>query len=127
MQHMDIIERIATNIARKTGHSVDDLRQIASIGLLQASRRYIPEKGNFRSYARKYANGEVFHYLRSHGFTIKVPASWRELHIKGKRLIEKGADPGEVHSRLGLTKDKWDEIQMACTQRVISLELVVDL
>jgi len=44
----------------------------------------------FRSYARTYANGEVYHYLRDKSFLIKVPASWRELHARGQKLLSWG-------------------------------------
>ena len=40
LQHQDIAERVAANIARRTGHPREDLHQIAMLGILQAARRY---------------------------------------------------------------------------------------
>jgi hypothetical protein len=72
LQHLDIAKTVAANIFRRTGHPKDDLEQIAMLGIIQAARRYSPERGSFRPYARTYANGEVYHYLRDKGFLIKV-------------------------------------------------------
>ena len=122
LQHQDIAERVAANIARRTGHPREDLHQIAMLGILLAARRYSPERGSFRPYTRTYANGEVYHYLRDKGFLIKVPASWRELHAMGQKLLRLGTSALELPERLGITRERWGEIVLACSQRVVALE-----
>jgi DNA-directed RNA polymerase specialized sigma subunit len=122
LQHRDIAKTVASNISRRTGHPKEDLEQIAMIGILQAARRYSPERGTFRRYARTYANGEVYHYLRDKGFLIKVPASWRELHARGKKLLRLGMAATEIPKRLGISQQRWVEIALACNQRVVSIE-----
>jgi DNA-directed RNA polymerase specialized sigma24 family protein len=124
LQHRDIAKTVAGNISRRTGHPKEDLEQIAMLGILQAARRYSPERGSFRPYARTYANGEVYHYLRDKGFLIKVPASWRELHARGQKLLRLGTAAGELPERLGISRDRWGEIVAACGQRVIAMEVV---
>jgi DNA-directed RNA polymerase specialized sigma subunit len=94
------------------------------LGIIQASRRYSPERGSFRPYARNYANGEVFHFLRDKGFLIKAPPSWRDVYARGKKLIRLGAPPSEVHERLGISKARWAEIADACNQKIISYETI---
>lgn len=126
LQHQDIAERVAANIARRTGHPREDLHQIAMLGILQAARRYSPERGSFRPYARTYANGEVYHYLRDKGFLIKVPASWRELHARGLKLMRLGMEAAEVPGRLGVSEERWREIVQACEQRVVAFEVRED-
>jgi len=123
LEHRDIAQTVAANISRRTGHSRDDLEQIAMIGILQAARRFSPERGSFRPYARTYANGEVYHYLRDKGFLIKVPASWRELHARGLKLMRLGTPPPELHMRLGVSQERWGEIVVACSQRVVAMEI----
>jgi DNA-directed RNA polymerase specialized sigma subunit len=123
LQHQDIAERVAANIARRTGHPREDLHQIAMLGILQAARRYSPERGSFRPYARTYANGEVYHYLRDKGFLIKVPASWRELHARGQKLLRLGTAAAEVPELLGVSAVRWREIGEACSQRVVAMEV----
>mgnify|MGYP001599126922 CR=1 FL=1 len=121
LQHRDIAKTVAGNISRRTGHPKEDLEQIAMLGILQAARRYSPERGSFRPYARTYANGEVFHYLRDKGFLIKVPASWRELFARGQKLIRLGTPVVELHERLGISQERWGEIVVACSQRVVAI------
>jgi len=126
LQHQDIAERVAANISRRTGHPREDLHQIAMLGILQAARRYSAERGSFRPYARTYANGEVYHYLRDKGFLIKVPASWRELHARGQKLLRLGTAAAEVPERLGVSVERWREIGVACGQRVVAFEVRED-
>ena len=64
LQHRDIARAVAANLSRRTGHAREDLEQIAMVGIILAARRYVPERGNFRPFARRYANGEVHHFLR---------------------------------------------------------------
>ncbi|MCP9891662.1 RNA polymerase subunit sigma-70 [Cyanobium sp. Aljojuca 7D2] len=123
LQHRDIAKTVAGNISRRTGHPKDDLEQIAMLGILQAARRYVPERGPFRPYARTYANGEVYHYLRDKGFLIKVPASWRELHARGQKLLRLGTPFRELPERLGISEERWGEIVLSCNQRVVAFEM----
>jgi RNA polymerase sigma-B factor len=123
LQHRDIAKTVAGNISRRTGHPKEDLEQIAMLGIIQAARRYSPERGSFRPYARTYANGEVYHYLRDKGFQIKVPASWRELYARGQKLLRLGIPPADLPERLGIGEERWGEIVLACTQRVVALEV----
>jgi RNA polymerase sigma factor (sigma-70 family) len=120
LRHRDIAKTVAGNISRRTGHPKDDLEQIAMLGILQAARRYSPERGSFRPYARTYANGEVYHYLRDKGFLIKVPASWRELYARGQKLMRLGLEIENVPERLEITPERWREIAVACSLRVVS-------
>lgn len=124
LQHRDIARTVAGNISRRTGHPREDLEQIAMLGILQAARRFSPERGSFRPYARTYANGEVYHYLRDKGFLIKVPVSWRELHARGQKLLRLGTAAAEVPERLGVSAERWREIVGACSQRVVAMEVV---
>ncbi len=123
LQHRDIAKTVAGNISRRTGHPREDLEQIAMLGILQAARRFSPERGSFRPYARTYANGEVYHYLRDKGFLIKVPASWRELYARGQKLLRLGAAAADVPVRLGVSAERWSEIVGACSQRVVAMEV----
>ena len=122
LQHRDIAATVAGNISRRTGHPKEDLEQIAMLGIIQAARRYSPQRGSFRPYARTYANGEVYHYLRDKGFLIKVPASWRELHARGQKLLRLGMASAEAPERLGVSAERWREIVAACSQRVVAMD-----
>ena len=123
LAHLDLADKIAGNFARRTTHSFDDLRQLAVIGLLKAAARFDGTGGrSFRPYARTYANGEITHYLRDHGFAIKVPPSWRDLYASGQKLLREGLPPHVLPERLGITAERWREIQDACSVTVIALQ-----
>jgi hypothetical protein len=124
LQHRDIAKTVAGNISRRTGHPDEDLEQIAMLGILQAARRYSPERGAFRPFARTYANGEVYHYLRDKGFLIKVSASWRELFARGQKLLRLGTATAEIPDRLGIGQERWGEIVVACSQRVVAFDVL---
>jgi DNA-directed RNA polymerase specialized sigma subunit len=122
LQHLDLADAIAGNFARRTIQPFEDLRQVAIIGLLKAAERYKPEGGRpVRPYARTYANGEIIHYLRDSGFSIKVPPTWRDLHASGQKLLRHGVSPRQIPERLGITAQRWTEIQEACSLVVVAL------
>ncbi len=65
----------------------------------------------------------MYHYLRDKGFLIKVPASWRELHARGQKLLRLGTPPAQLPARLGIAQERWREIVLACSQRVVAFEV----
>ena len=121
LQHRDIAATVAGNISRRTGHPKEDLEQIAMLGIIQAARRYSPDRGSFRPYARTYANGEVYHFLRDKGFLIKVPASWREIYARGQKLMRLGNAATEIPEHLKISPQRWNEVVAACSHRVVAL------
>ena len=122
LAHGDLADRIAGNFARRTSHPFDDLRQLAMIGLLKAALRFDGSSGRqFRPYGRTFANGEITHYLRDHGYAIKVPPTWRDLYASGQKLLRQGVDAAEVAGRLGIRAERWQEICGACNVRVVAL------
>ena len=124
LAHGDLADRIAGNFARRTSHPFDDLRQLAMIGLLKAALRFDGSGGRqFRPYGRTFANGEITHYLRDHGYAIKVPPTWRDLYASGQKLLRQGVDAAEVPGRLGIRAERWQEICGACSVRVVAFEI----
>jgi len=122
LAHGDLADRIAGNFARRTSHPFDDLRQLAMIGLLKAALRFDGSGGRqFRPYGRTFANGEITHYLRDHGYAIKVPPTWRDLYASGQKLLRQGVEASEVPGRLGIGVERWQEICGACSVRVVAL------
>ena len=112
---------MAANLSRRTGHAREDREQIAMVGIILAARRYVPERGHFRPFARRYANCEALHFLRDRGFLIKVPPSWREIHARGRKLQGAGVPRELVAQRLGVNQSRWEEIERACSVGVVPL------
>ena len=126
VEHLPFAAKVAANFARRTGHPREDLEQLAAIGLIKASRRYDDKrinnsKSNFIAYARPFVNGEITHYLRDKGFLITVPGRWRELHVRGQKLIRAGTRAEKIPELLGITTERWAEIVEACAVRVVAM------
>lgn len=126
VEHLPFAAKVAANYARRTGHPREDLEQLAAIGLIKASRRYdIHRPGrspnHFIAYARPFVNGEITHYLRDKGFLISVPGRWRELHVRGQRLLGEGQPLEVMLGRLGITLERWRDIGQACSVRVVAM------
>ncbi|MGW0338075.1 RNA polymerase sigma factor SigF [Streptomyces sp. NPDC003011] len=65
---------------RSRGESLDDLRQVAALGLVKAVDRYDPERGNaFESYAVPTITGEIKRHFRDHMWTLHVPRRVQDL------------------------------------------------
>jgi RNA polymerase sigma-B factor len=65
---------------RSRGESLDDLRQVAALGLVKAVDRYDPERGNaFESYAVPTITGEIKRHFRDHMWTVHVPRRVQDL------------------------------------------------
>ena len=80
-----LIERylpLAESLARRYQHSgqpLDDLVQVASIGLLKAVDRFDPERGvTFESYAIPTILGELKRYHRDQGWSVRMPRRLQE-------------------------------------------------
>ena len=131
VEHLPFAAKVAANFARRTGHPREDLEQLAAIGLIKASRRYDDKrinnsKSNFIAYARPFVNGEITHYLRDKGFLITVPGRWRELHVRGQKLIREGTRAEKIPELLGITPIRWAEIVEACAVRVVAMNHMAD-
>ena len=68
-----------------------------------------------------FATGEITNYLRDHGYAIKVPLTWRDLHASGQKLLRQGVEAADVPGRLGIRAERWEEIRGACSLWVVAL------
>ncbi|MDV7241018.1 MULTISPECIES: SigB/SigF/SigG family RNA polymerase sigma factor [Rhodococcus] len=83
-----LIERclpLAEHIARRfheRGEPLDDLIQVARLGLVKAVDRFDASYGaNFVSFAVPTITGEVRRHFRDTGWAMRVPRSMQELHL----------------------------------------------
>ncbi|KAA0930269.1 RNA polymerase sigma factor SigF [Streptomyces apricus] len=76
---LPMAERLAGRF-RSRGENLDDLRQVAALGLVKAVDRYDPELGNaFESYAVPTVTGEIKRHFRDHMWTLHVPRRVQDL------------------------------------------------
>ncbi len=74
---------IADSLARRyrsRGEDLDDLIQVARLGLVQAASRFSPESGEFLSFAVPTITGEIKRHFRDHCWTVRPPRRIQELH-----------------------------------------------
>ncbi|KUJ64135.1 RNA polymerase subunit sigma [Streptomyces albus subsp. albus] len=76
---MPMAERLARQF-RNRGESLEDLQQIAALGLVKAVARYDPARGNtFASFAVPTVVGEIKRHFRDHTWGTHVPRRVQEL------------------------------------------------
>ncbi|AXK34460.1 SigB/SigF/SigG family RNA polymerase sigma factor [Streptomyces armeniacus] len=72
-------ERLARQY-RNRGETLEDLEQVAALGLIKAVARYDPERGSaFESYAVPTIVGEIKRHFRDHLWGLHVPRRIQEL------------------------------------------------
>jgi RNA polymerase sigma-B factor len=91
----ELIERhlaLARSLARRyegRGEPLDDLFQVANLGLIKAIDRFDPERGlSFSSYAVPTMLGELRRYFRDSGWALHVPRGMQELALKVNSAVE---------------------------------------
>ncbi|MGV2914924.1 SigB/SigF/SigG family RNA polymerase sigma factor [Streptomyces alfalfae] len=67
---------------RDRGEPLEDLEQVAALGLVKAVERYDPAQGPFVPYAMPTIVGEVKRYFRDHAWSVHVPRRVQELRNK---------------------------------------------
>jgi RNA polymerase sigma-B factor len=98
-QLVEVHRGLAASIAndyRGRGVDLDDLVQIAMLGMLKAVERFDPGRGiPFSSFASRTVNGEIKRYFRDRTWAVRPPRSAQERHLDLRRAR------GALSSRLG--------------------------
>jgi RNA polymerase sigma-B factor len=75
----------AARIARRyrnRGESLEDLEQVARVGLIKAVDRYDPARGSFTAYAVTTVTGELKRHFRDHTWAVHVPRRLQDLGLE---------------------------------------------
>jgi RNA polymerase sigma-B factor len=107
--YLPVAEHIARRFAGR-GEPLEDLIQVATVGLINAVDRFEPVRGSdFFSFAVPTITGEVRRYFRDHGWSTRVPRRLKDLHIviRGtlaelSQQLGRAPRPSEIADRLGL-------------------------
>ncbi|MBZ9641876.1 SigB/SigF/SigG family RNA polymerase sigma factor [Streptomyces sp. PSKA30] len=99
---------------RDRGESLEDLRQVAALGLVKAVDRYDPARGAFESYAVPTITGEVKRHFRDRMWALRVPRRVQELRNKvraaRRELAQSPGSPeptvADIAAHSGLTEDE---------------------
>jgi RNA polymerase sigma-B factor len=133
----ELIERflpLARRLAgryRRGSESIEDLIQVASVGLVKAIERFDPERGSsLSSFAVPTMLGELRRHFRDHGWSIHMPRDLQERVLSVDRAVEKlttelGHPPGMEHltERLGLSEEEvLEAMEAASAAGTLSLD-----
>lgn len=103
-----LVRSIALRYAR-SGEPLDDVMQVALLGLVKAIERYEPQEGaGFGAFARPTVDGEIKRHLRDHGWAMKVPRSSKEQwsRVQEARRADPSASDEQLAELLGLTPEQ---------------------
>jgi RNA polymerase sigma-B factor len=132
-----LVERflpLARQLARRYqrgGEPLDDLVQVASLGLLKAIDRFDPERETaFSSFAVPTILGELKRHFRDKGWSVRVPRDLQELAVKVDRVGEqigrelgRAPTPTEIAESIGASTEQVLEArEAAAAYRAVSLD-----
>ncbi len=111
--HLGLAEYLARRFSNR-GEPLDDLVQVASLGLVKAVERFDPGRGlEFSTYATPTIVGELKRHFRDKGWAVRVPRRVQELHLRVTGVIddlqlELGRSPtvAEIAVRAGTSEDE---------------------
>jgi RNA polymerase sigma-B factor len=128
--HLPLVEYLARRF-RNRGEPLDDLVQVATIGLIKSIDRFDPYRGvEFSTYATPTIVGEIKRHFRDKGWAIRVPRRLQEMKLSLNRATAElsqrnGRAPtvAELARHLDLTEDDVLEgLESANAYAAISLD-----
>ncbi|MGW0763771.1 RNA polymerase sigma factor SigF, partial [Streptomyces sp. NPDC002814] len=85
---LPMAERIAVRFKGR-GESLEDLYQVAALGLVKAVDHYDPSRGRaFEAYAVPTVTGEIKRHFRDHMWTLHVPRRVQDLRNRVRRAAK---------------------------------------
>jgi RNA polymerase sigma-B factor len=110
---LPMAHRIASRF-RDRGESVEDLRQVAALGLVKAVDRFDPSRGAFESYAVPTITGEVKRHFRDRMWALRVPRRVQELRnrvrVARRELTQNPGSPeptvADIAAHTGLSEEE---------------------
>lgn len=119
-EHMPLARSLALRY-RNRGEPVDDLVQVAYLGLVKAVEGYVPGRGPaFSAYAVPTITGELRRHFRDHGWDVRPPRRLQELRARARvassRLeqdLGRAPTVRELAADLGVSVDEVAEMRSA--------------
>jgi len=111
--HLPLARHLARRFSDR-GQPLDDLVQVASIGLLKAVERFDADRGvEFATYAAHTILGELKRHFRDAGWSVRAPRRLQELYLEVTRLVDEmsqtlGRSPtvAELAGSAGVTEEE---------------------
>lgn len=128
--HMNLARFLAGKFANR-GEPLEDLVQVATIGLINAIDRYDPMRGTkFSTYATPTIMGEIKRYFRDKSWNLKVPRHLQELNWAANKVAEEltqklGRSPTvpEIAKAIGASEEETlQAIELGNAHETVSLD-----
>ncbi|MBL1209277.1 RNA polymerase sigma factor SigF [Geminocystis sp. GBBB08] len=123
--NLGLVRKEVTHWINQCQENYDDLLQVGCIGLIRAIERFDAGKGfAFSTFAIPYIKGEIQHYLRDKGDSIRIPRRCLELKNQSNRVtrilrekLNRQPTDGEIARELGVSLKEWNEVKLAHQNR----------
>jgi len=120
-----LVRKEAHHWVNQCSESYEDLLQVGCIGLIRAIERFDTTKGSaFSSFAIPYIRGEIQHYLRDRGCSVRIPRRWLALRQQSVDItqnlrvkLNRQPTDSEVAAALDISQAEWQEIKLAHQNR----------
>ena len=118
--HLGLAEYLARRFAHR-GEPLDDLVQVASVGLIKAVDRFDPDRGlEFSTYATPTIVGELKRHFRDKGWGVRVPRRLQELHLRLSPVV---SELSQLLGRSPTVTEIAQELRVAEEEVVEALEV----
>lgn len=130
-----LVRREAHHWIGQCSETYQDLLQVGCLGLIRAIERFEINKGHaFSSFAIPYIRGEIQHYLRDKGYSMRIPRRWLELGRQAMNIrrdfqtrFNRQPTDSEIAQILEISLKQWQEIKLAFQNREpLSLDISVN-
>jgi RNA polymerase sigma-B factor len=117
-------DRLASRY-RRHSEPLEDIRQVARLGLVKAVDRYDPERGSFTAFALVTIIGEVKRHFRDHTWAVHVDRRLQELSMEMghataelTHTLSRAPTGSEIAQHLGVGEHEVRSAQMCMAGRI---------
>ncbi len=119
LEHLQAATSVACRY-RERGEDLQDLIQVARLGLVEASRRFDPGQGDFLSFAVPTMTGMLKKHFRDHGWMVRPPRRIQELQKRVEQTrsallqtLNRTPSYAEIADAMGVEMDQVERAEAA--------------
>lgn len=127
---MGLARKVAHQSVASANIDYEDAYGLAVVGLTKAVERFNPSENDFfSSFAMPYIRGEIQHYMRDKGSTVRLHRKYQDYATKLNQIIRryerKGINPNRnlLRQELGISEEILSELEIAILNRNNQLKL----